>query len=80
MVGVIALASVSANAEFIDTDWLVDNDSKSTLDSLTGIEWLKTNETQGMSYSNVVNQLGTTYVGWRLPTKAEIDTLATHLF
>jgi uncharacterized protein (TIGR03382 family) len=68
---VMAFLSISANAELMTTDWKVLGDSKSALDTQTGLEWVNLSETLGLAYDNINAELATNYIGWRLPTEAE---------
>lgn len=77
---ILGFISVSANAAFISTDWKSVGDKSATLDTSTGLEWLDLTHTFGKSYADVASQLSTTYVGWRLPTYAEIVKLTTNIF
>lgn len=73
----LCLAGSFAHAGFVDTDWQVNGDSRAVLHEETGIEWLKLNETNGMSINGVSSLLGSTYSGWRLPTRNEVNVLLT---
>lgn len=72
-----ALFSSVANAELISTDWKVAGDGYSTLDTVSGLEWLDLSLTKGMSYSTVESktEAGGSFEGWRLPTEAEVIAL-----
>jgi hypothetical protein len=78
LASVLALSSVAANAELISTDLLVDGDSRATLDTVSGLEWLDSIYTLGKSVTDVQMLLETTYEGWRLPTSDEVKTLFTN--
>jgi len=69
-----ALFSSVANAELISTDWKVAGDGYSTLDTVSGLEWLDLSLTKAMSYNYVEMGLGVggTFEGWRLPTESEV--------
>lgn len=69
------LCSQAAQAAFIHTDWKTTGDKQATLDTDTGIEWLKLNNTNYKSMNDVKASLGTTYAGWRLPTAAEVTQM-----
>lgn len=74
--------SSQAQASFVHTDWKTEGDSRATLDTSTGIEWLKLNETSAGSsktYLTVLSQLDTTYLGWRFPTEAELGLMFRNL-
>jgi hypothetical protein len=72
-IALLGLISTSSHAAFVDTDWKVQGDALSTLDEDTGIEWLKLTQTIGMSINTVQSLLDTSYAGWRLPTRAEVN-------
>lgn len=76
----LSLASLSAQAAFVETDWKNTNDKLATLDTTTGLEWLDLTQTGGKSINEVKLQLDTLYAGWRMPTYAEMQTLAMNLF
>jgi len=46
-----------------------------TYDSQTNLEWLDIRLTQGMSYSDVLSQLSTTFKGYRIASYDEVNTL-----
>lgn len=46
-----------------------------TLDTTTGIEWLRGSATLGNSYSDILERLDTDLKGWRLPTASELENL-----
>jgi hypothetical protein len=77
LIAVATLFSSVANAELISTDWKVAGDGYSTLDTVSGLEWLDLSLTKGMSYSAVETQIdaGGSFEGWRLPTEAEVIAL-----
>ena len=72
-----ALFSSFAQAELISTDWQVAGDGYSTLDTVTGQEWLDLTLTKGMTYNEVAQELGEggMFEGWRLPTVDEVHAL-----
>lgn len=73
------LFSVNANAGFLETDWQVAGDKKATLHQETGLEWLDLTVTGGKTINEVKAMLGTTLIGWRMPTFDEIKQLAAAL-
>jgi hypothetical protein len=73
----LSISSVQANMVF--TDWDTEGDAKSTLDTDTGLEWLRVTETNGMSMDQVTAKLGTTFAGWRLPTASEVQTYLVNM-
>lgn len=72
-----ALFSSFAQAELISTDWETLGDGYSTLDTVSGKEWLDLSLTKGMSYNAVAQELGEggLFEGWRLPTQEEVHAL-----
>lgn len=80
-IALVSSVSFSANAEFIETDWLADGDKSATFDNESGLEWLDLNITRGMSLTEAKSQLdGGTLDGWRLPTEDELLQLVINLF
>jgi hypothetical protein len=77
LASILALSSVAANAEFIKGDWKVVGDNLSVVNTETGLEWLSLTQTDGLSISEVSNLLSTTFSGWRLPTKDEVNAILT---
>jgi hypothetical protein len=73
----LLLLSNAAQAELVAGDWLSEGDSQVTIDTDTGIEWLKLNNTSGMSVNQVIAELGRDgdFEGWRLPTSEEVQAL-----
>jgi hypothetical protein len=72
----VLLAS-SANAELVNGDWQTVDDNQITIDTDTGIEWLKLGNTANMSINDVIaeTQEGGDFAGWRLPTSQEVQTI-----
>ena len=66
-----------AQADLVTGDWISEGDSQVTIDTDTGVEWLKLNNTSGMSVNQVIAELGSDgdFEGWRLPTESEVQTL-----
>jgi hypothetical protein len=84
----LCLLSMGAQAGIVSTDWkltndglaTLDDDGLATLDDVSGKEWLKLTQTDGMSVASVVSQLDTTFAGWRLPTDEEVREYANSVF
>lgn len=70
----VGLVSTQANAALVSTDWTTAGDSKATLDTVTGLEWLDLTLTAGNSYTSI-SQNPSLYPGWRFPTVAEVKGL-----
>jgi hypothetical protein len=66
--------SMNATAGFVQIDWKEVGDNRASLHEETGIEWLKLNETRGMSINDVKNKVkeGGEFEGWRLPAPVEV--------
>ncbi|MFQ3190897.1 MAG: hypothetical protein ACI936_002033, partial [Paraglaciecola sp.] len=79
-VSAIALASMSASAQLIPTDWKNTGDKLATLDESTGIEWLDLTQTDGMSIDTAEGLLSSRFEGWRLPTRSEVTQLMVNAF
>ncbi len=67
--------SVPAYAEMVSADWLDEGDSRATTDLVSGNTWISLQETKGKSVSQVQSLLDSTYIGWRLPTRFEMEEL-----
>ena len=76
----IGLLSASAQAAFVHTDWKTGGDQLATLDTETGIEWLKLTNTDMKSINTVLSEINTTYSGWRLPSESEVRKLLTNVW
>ncbi|MFQ3188907.1 MAG: hypothetical protein ACI936_000027 [Paraglaciecola sp.] len=79
-VSAITLASMSASAQLIPTDWKNAGDSLATLDESTGIEWLDLTQTVNMSIDTAESYLSSRFEGWRLPTRSEVTQLMVNAF
>lgn len=73
-----SLAAASAQAEQIEADWLASGDNLAMLDTATNLKWLDLTLTADMSIDQAQNALATTYQGWRLPTRLEVNTLLSN--
>jgi hypothetical protein len=75
------LLSASAQAlPIVQADAFTAGDNKAALETSTGLVWMDFGVNQHQSYSEVVSLLSNEYLGWRLPTAAEVDNLWTNLF
>lgn len=72
----ISTTAVSAQAGAVFGDWKVSGDNNAILHEEAGIEWLRLNETDGMSVNYVLSQTGAggEFAGWRMPTADEVST------
>lgn len=73
------LFATSAQAEFITSDWQAAGDNLVIENTTTGNQWLSLTATEDMSIAQVQAQLTTTFSGWRLPTRDEVNALNTAL-
>jgi len=71
----LASACSFANAALIEADWQNTGDNLAVLDTSSQLEWLDLSETQNLTYDSVVNDLSTTYMGWRLPSVIELTAM-----
>jgi hypothetical protein len=76
------LSATSAQAELVETDWKSTGDTLATLDTATGIEWLDLTQTDSMSINQAENltEAGSTFDGWRLPTRDEVTQMMVNAF
>jgi hypothetical protein len=79
----ILMFTLSAQAEFLSTDWKVAGDSKATLDTESGLEWLKFTQTKASQYTIAsmgnYTRDGQVFEGWRLPTSNEVTAYLDRL-
>lgn len=77
---VMALSG-TANADYMSLDWKAEGDQLAFLDIDSGIEWLKLDQTVGMTFNEVSAELGEggLFEGWRLPTASEVESIVTSL-
>lgn len=75
-----ALVTASAQAEFVELDWQSAGDRLITHDTQSTLEWLDLSQTSNQSVAAVQAQLTTTFAGWRLPSRAEVNALFSHMF
>jgi hypothetical protein len=78
----LLISATSAHAELVATDWKNTGDGLATLDTDTGIEWLDLTQTDGMSINQAegLTVVGSTFDGWRLPTRAEVTQMMVNAF
>jgi|GEM_PF-3276734 len=76
------LTSLTAQAGMISSDWKTAGDNKISIDTSTGLEWLKITETRGYNFTTIQEQLGAggLFEGFRLPTETEIGNLWKSFF
>jgi hypothetical protein len=75
-VSAITIASMSANAEIITSDWKVEGDNGTVLDTNSGITWLQLNHTT-VGMQTVLDRMvaGGSLEGWSFANRAQIDSL-----
>jgi hypothetical protein len=78
----LLLSITSAQAALVGSDWQNTGDALATLDTDTGIEWLDLTQTSNMSINQVegLTGNGSTFDGWRLPTRAEVAQMMMSAF
>tara|TARA_Y100001973_G_C5135644_1_gene300164 strand:- start:45 stop:803 length:759 start_codon:yes stop_codon:yes gene_type:complete len=71
---VMSVASMGAQAKLVDSSLFTEGDNKVTLHEETGIEWLKLDVTDGMSFNEIAEEMvsGGQFEGWRFPTYSEV--------
>ena len=76
------LLPLSANAEIIAGDWKVEGDGLAVVDLDEGKEWLKLNQTSGMTMEQISSMMGAggQFEGWRFPDDSEIITMINNSF
>jgi len=81
-IATLALLSLTAHGGMISSDWQTAGDNKISIDTATGLEWLKITETRGYSFTTIQEQLGAggLFEGFRLPTETEIESLWRSFF
>jgi len=69
----LLLSSINTHASIVDLGII-------TRDTGTGLDWLDVTETRGISYNQVIAQMGAgaAYEGWRYATASELDLLITN--
>jgi hypothetical protein len=72
----IALASMSANAEIITTDWKVEGDNGTVLDTNTNITWMQLTNTRH-HMQEIVDEMvtGGNFEGYSFANREQIDSL-----
>lgn len=69
--------SFNVNAALMSADWQTSGDNLLTIDSISGLSWLDLSESNGMSYNEVLSQLGEggIFEGFRYATTNEVIEL-----
>ncbi|MDO8344934.1 MAG: PEP-CTERM sorting domain-containing protein [Cellvibrio sp.] len=79
-------AATAQALPIVQADAFSSGDNKAALETSTGLVWmdfgvnLNQNFTSEMLFTNIVNNLSTTYKGWRLASEAEVTHLWFSLF
>jgi hypothetical protein len=68
-----------ASADFVSADLYSVGDKLATIDTDTGLEWLKLTATDNMSIRQVATLLETDYVGFRLAYRSEVTNMVERL-
>lgn len=76
----LALSSMTANAELIAKDWASNGDDLLSYDTASGLNWLDLSLTIDSSFTEIETRLDTDLIGWRLPSKVEVASLFTSAF
>jgi hypothetical protein len=71
----ILLLSTQVNAALIEQDLFSSGDGLTTLDSMTGLQWLDVTETVGLSYGDVLISQYTTDLSFRYASLQELTSL-----
>lgn len=76
-----ALLSGAAHADFVNIDWKEAGDNRATVDTETGIEWLKLTETFGYTLQSILPELesGGLFAGWRLADRFEVKNMIENI-
>lgn len=83
--GILLGSSLFSNAQaaLVSSDWKVAGDAKATLDTNTGIEWLKLNNISGQGYTLngwLSGAYSSLFPGWRLAKTSELATVMSTYF
>lgn len=76
----LALSSVANALPIQQADAFTAGDNKAALETSTGLVWLDFGITNNQTITSTLNQLDSTYAGWRLPTQSEVRNLWNGLF
>lgn len=76
----IALSSLVNALPIQQADAFTLGDNKAALETSTGLVWLDFGITNNQTLTSTLNQLDSTYIGWRLPTQEEVKHLWDNLF
>ena len=73
--GMLGLSVSTASAALVGVDLLTSGDQLITRDTVNGFDWLDVTETLNLSYDDVINGVGNTWVsgGWRHATTSEVS-------
>lgn len=78
---VTVMSAATAQAlPIIEADAFTVGDNQAMQDTTSGLVWMDHGVNSSKSFNQVVNELDTTYKGWRLPTEQEVVGLYTTLF
>lgn len=80
LVATLALSSAVNALPIQQADAFTAGDNKAALETSTGLVWLDFGITNNQTITSTLNQLDSTYAGWRLPTQSEVINLWNGLF
>lgn len=66
------VVSLPVHAEFVHTDWKISGDRAATLDTESGLEWLKFSYTDNRSINDVKTEMSNSLAGWRFAALSEV--------
>lgn len=76
----IALSSIADALPIQQADAFTTGDNNAALETSTGLVWLDFGITNNQTITSTLDQLDSTYAGWRLPTQSEVIHLWNGLF
>lgn len=75
----LSITSLSSQADLINADWNT-GDGLAVTDTVSNITWLDLSVTANQSVTDVQGLLSTTYAGWELATRAQVQDLMQNTF
>lgn len=77
----LLVTAISSHAlPITNADAFIAGDQKAIKDTASGLTWLDYGITNNVSYNQVVSQLNSTFLGWRLPSETEVKELWSNMF
>lgn len=74
------ISSTSQALPIVEADAFAAGDNKAIYDLSSDLTWMDFGVTNGKSVNQIISELSSTYLGWRLPTDAEVNNLWGKLF